>query len=364
MIKIAQMSFIANAKGICFRNTQETSIIDIIMQHEHPFAQYIRIIGKGPRLSRPLSRDESFQAATMILNHKVDPIQLGAFLCILRVRTEDPQEGAGFIDAVRNELERPVDLPAIDLDWPTYAGKARQLPYYLLAALAMADNGIKIFMHGASGHTDGRVYTDQALAALGIAQSTSLSDAAQRLRIGNFSYLSLDKISPVLQEIMDLKATLGVRTPINTFARMINAFDAPNVLQCITHSAYREIHRDCAALLGQKRMCVFKGEGGEIERRAAKPVTIQYLMDGKRFEEEWPAFLDPQHASHDDEMDLDRLKNIWSGQDCHPYAIAAITGTIAITLRLIGKADTADDAHTKAQTLWEARKTDTIPYAQ
>ncbi|WP_417831030.1 glycosyl transferase family protein [Terasakiella sp.] len=334
------------------------------MQQEHPFAQYIRIIGKGPRLSRPLTREESFQAATMVLNHKVDPIQLGAFLCILRVRTEDPEEGAGFVDAVRNELKLPNDIPAVDLDWPSYAGKARQLPYYLLAALAMAASGIKIFMHGASGHTANRLYTDQALAELGIAQSTSLEDAALRLKKGNFSYLSLDKISPVLQEIMDLKSTLGVRTPVNTFARMINAFNAPCVLQCITHSAYRDIHRDCADLLGQKRMCVFKGEGGEIERRAAKPVNIQYLIDGERFEEEWPAFLAPENAAHDTDMDITRLKKVWSGEDCHPYAIAAITGTIAIALRLMGRATSCDDAHEQAETIWANRQMDTVPYAE
>jgi len=334
------------------------------MHQEHPFAQYIRIIGKGPRLSRPLTREESFQAATMILKREVDPIQLGAFLCILRVRTEDPNEGAGFIDAVRENLKLPANIPAVDLDWPTYAGKARQLPYYLLGALAMAQSGIKIFMHGASGHTDGRLYTDQALKELGIEQSTSLDDAAKRLTDGNFSYLSLGNISPVLQDIMDLKATLGVRTPINTFARMINAFNADNIVQCITHSAYREVHRDTADILGQSRMCVFKGEGGEIERRAAKPVNIQYLINGERYEEDWPAFLSSEHAAHGEEMDISRLKKVWRGEDTHPYAIAAITGTMAIALKLMGKADNADDAHTLAGEIWAQRNTDTIPYAE
>ncbi|SCA57649.1 Anthranilate phosphoribosyltransferase [Candidatus Terasakiella magnetica] len=333
------------------------------MANEHPFAQYIRIIGKGPRLSRPLTREEAHDATTMILKGEVDPVQLGAFLCILRVRSEDPQEGAGFIDAVRDDLKLPSSLPSIDLDWPSYAGKARQLPYYLLAALAMAKSGIKIFMHGAAGHTEGRLYTEQSLEALGIDQAKSLEDSAQKLKDGNFAYLPLKQISPVLQEIIDLKATLGVRTPVNTFARMINAFDAPNVMQCITHAAYREIHRDCADLLGQKRMCVFKGEGGEIERRAAKPVNVQYLINGERFDEEWPAVLEAEHAAHDTEMDISRLKDIWAGKDTHPYAISAITGTIAIALRLMDKASNPAQAQEEAEKLWGARNMDKIPYA-
>lgn len=331
---------------------------------EHPFAQYIRIIGKGPRLSRPLTRIEAHDATCMILQGEIDPVQLGAFMCILRVRAEDPGEGAGFVDAVREDLKLPSQIPAIDLDWPSYAGKKRQLPYYLLAALALADSGVKIFMHGIKGHTEDRVDTSQSLKHLGIPESTSLEDAALRLNKGNFSYLALEKISPVLQDIVDLKTTLGVRTPVNTFARMINAFKAPTIVQCITHSPYREIHRDCADLLGQERMSVFKGEGGEIERRAAKPITLQHLIKGERFEEIWPAYLDPEHAAHDEVMDMSRLVPIWKGEDTHPYATAAIEGTIAIALRTMGKAGSPDEAHSQAQALWAARNTDKVPYAK
>lgn len=333
------------------------------MPQEHPFAPFIRIIGKGPRLSRPLTREESCEAATMILNDEVDPVQLGAFLCILRVRSEDPMEGAGFIDAVRAQISLPDDAPVVDLDWPTYAGKARQLPYYLLGALALAEQGTKIFMHGVTGHTDGRIYTQDILKLLGIPTATSLLDASQHLQTNNFCYLPLEQISPPLQKIIDLKATLGVRTPVNTFARMINTFNAPHVIQCITHNAYREIHRDCANLLGQKNMVVFKGEGGEIERRAAKPVTLQFLRDGVRSEEDWPAFLNSEHAAHDQEMDVHRLQKVWSGEDQHPYATSAIVGTMAIALRLMNKADDVNSAHDLATKIWQGRNTDRIPYA-
>ncbi|MDV7340167.1 glycosyl transferase family protein [Terasakiella sp. A23] len=330
------------------------------MPLEHPFAPYIRIIGKGPRLSRPLTREEAKEATGMILRGEVDSVQLGAFLCILRVRTEDPGEGAGFIDAVRDELKRPNSIPAVDLDWPTYSGKVRQLPYYVLAALALAQSGIKIFMHGVEGHTDGRLFTAQTLRLLGIEAATSMEDAAKKLENTNFAYLQLEQINPVLQDIIDLKATLGVRTPVNTFARMINAFDAKAVIQCITHSAYRELHRDCAKLLDHKRMCVIKGEGGEIERRPAKPVNVQYLIDGQKIDEEWPAFLDSEHAAHDEVMDQSRLMQIWQGTDTHPYAMAAITGTMAVALKLLGKADTPDAAMDLAQNIWDGRNKDKL----
>ena len=81
------------------------------MSEEHPFAQYVRIIGRGPNLSRPLTEDEMYAAANMILDGDVENLQLGAFLCILRVRTEVPEEGLGFVRAVRDALAEMGEGP-------------------------------------------------------------------------------------------------------------------------------------------------------------------------------------------------------------------------------------------------------------
>ena len=44
-----------------------------------------------------------------------------------------------------------------------------------------------------------------------------------------------------------------------------------------------------------------------------------------------------------------------SGQEEDAYATAAITGTAAIVLRLIGRADSPDDAISQANTMWGTR---------
>ena len=72
------------------------------MTEEHPFAQYVRIIGRGPNLSRPMTEDEMYDAAGMIMRDEIEDLQLGAFLCILRLRTEVPEEGLGFVRAARD----------------------------------------------------------------------------------------------------------------------------------------------------------------------------------------------------------------------------------------------------------------------
>lgn len=76
------------------------------MQEEHPFAPTIRILGKGKNGSRSLTIDEAYDAMTMILEDKVTAEQLGAFLMLLRVKEETPEEVAGFVRAIRDFLNR------------------------------------------------------------------------------------------------------------------------------------------------------------------------------------------------------------------------------------------------------------------
>ena len=164
-------------------------------------------------------------------------------------------------------------------------------------------------------------------------------------------------MSPKLQEIIDLKPVLGLRSPVNTFGRMVNPFNAAHEIQTVFHPNYRDVHRDTANLLGQKHMAVFKGEGGEVERRPQKPVEVQSLHNGVLSEEEWPALLPEDSIKIDEDMNLERLKTIWSGEEQDTYATAAVTGTAAIVLRLLGRADSPADATTLAEKMWTERNT-------
>ena len=58
------------------------------MSFEHPFAQYVRILGKGKRGSRDLTQEEAYAAMCMILADQVRAEQLGAFLMLLRHKEE------------------------------------------------------------------------------------------------------------------------------------------------------------------------------------------------------------------------------------------------------------------------------------
>ncbi|RAU23116.1 glycosyl transferase [Paramagnetospirillum kuznetsovii] len=332
------------------------------MTQEHPFAPFVRILGKGPRLSRPLTFEEARDGFGMVMRGEVEPVQLGAFLCLLRVKTETPEEAAGLAAAIRQSVAPPKGSPKVDLDWSSYAGKTRQLPYYILAALMLAGHGIRVFMHGSEHHTAGRVWTSEALAALGIPVSTSSADAVKRLESANFAYMTLEHLSPELHGIMELRHLLGLRSPIHTVARLINPFRADCSINSVSHPPYAPVHQLAARMLGESRMAVFKGEGGEVERRPEKSCEVLSLVDGEPVTEDWPALISGTRA-HEESLDLNRLKALWSGAESDEAATAVITGTAAIALRAMGRAVSVDEAEGMALAMWHDRAKAKVPGA-
>lgn len=321
---------------------------------EHPFAQYIRILGKGKNGSRALTQEEAYDSMKMIMENKVTPEQLGAYLMLMRVKEENPEELAGFVRAARESIAIPKQHPNVQLDWSSYAGKRRQLPWFLLATLALAESGVKVFMHGASGHTAGRVYTKDVLKHLGLSVSESMPDAIKQLHDQNFAYVDLEFLNPTLHKIIELRPLLGLRSPVHTLARMLNPFNAPYLMQGIFHPGYQPTHQHAALLLNQPHMAVVKGDGGEIERNPDMPCLVQSVHNGEMSDETWPAMFKQRHVK-DETMDPSRLAAVWKGEAEDEYGEAAVIGTLAITLKMMGKADDMPSAESLAREYWQQR---------
>jgi len=321
---------------------------------EHTFAQYVRILGRGKKGSRSLNKDEAFEAMRMILNDEVEEVQIGAFLMLLRVKEESPEELAGFVAAARASLPQPTDAVNVDLDWSSYAGKRRHLPWFILAALLLAENGISILMHGTAGRRDNRTYTPDVMKLFGISDCASLDAASQQIETHNIAFISLEHFSPKLKQIMELRSLLGLRSPINTLLRILNPLGAPHLMQGTFHPGYRPIHQQAAIHLEQAHLAVFKGEGGECERNPDGDCEVFSVHHGKASEETWPAMFKTRHLK-DETMDVNRLLQVWQGEADDEYGIAAIIGTAAIALRMMGKVESPDIAVSQTQAMWEKR---------
>ncbi len=323
---------------------------------EHPFAEFIKILGKGKKGSRPLTQDEAYRAMSMILADKVEPIQLGAFLMLMRVKEETAEELAGFVQAARDTFNISRHKVQVDLDWSSYAGKRRHLPWFLLSTLLLAENGVRIFMHGAGGHTKGRIYTYNVLEYLGIQAASSIEQSLDQIEQLNFSYLSLEHFCPKLYQMINLRPLMGLRSPVHTLVRLLNPLSASHAIQGIFHPSYRQVHQHAALLLNQSSMAVLKGEGGETERNPDMDCLVQSVQGAKLVDEQWPAIFARRHVKSEN-LDPQQLAQLWQGKISDEFAEATIIGTTAIALKLIGKADTQKQAHELATHYWSTRST-------
>ncbi len=323
-------------------------------QDEHPFAQFVRILGKGKSSARSLSREEAYQSMGMILQGEVEDIQLGAFLMLLRVNEETAEELAGFAEAVRDHIAKPEHTIAVDLDWSSYAGKKRVLPWFLLSSFLLADNGFRILMHGTSGHTAGRLYTEDVLLELGIPVAKSWREVNEQLDTSLFSYRSLESFCPELHRVIGYRKYLGLRSPVHTLSRLINPLSAPYSLQSIFHPAYGASHQQAAKLLNQPNAAVFKGEGGEIERKPEASCTVKMIIDHCETEQVWPRILEGRQPAPE-HLDPQKLVSVWRGLDDDFYGENAIVGTTAIAIMLLKKASSQQQAITLAQHWWQNR---------
>jgi anthranilate phosphoribosyltransferase len=338
-----------------------------MMQEVHPFAKYVAILARGKTKQRALTLEESRESMGMLLRREALPEQIGAFLMLLRLKEEAPDEIAGFALAVKDQIKLPADIAPemlkADIDWSSYAGKRKQLPWYILSALLLARNGHKVFMHGTEGHTPGRVYTRECLRHLGVPISNNYHQVARNLTQNNFAYMPLEAISQPLKDMIELKPILGLRSPVHSFTRMINPMDAPVVMVGIFHRGFMDIHGNAAIVMGQPHLGVFRGEGGEVERRPGKTCEVWSVHNGEMSEERWPAILSEPRQPVDEAMNIADLGALWRGEISSDYASAAVTGTLAIALKTMGLAHSIEDAEGIARQMWENRDKSTLPAA-
>jgi anthranilate phosphoribosyltransferase len=320
----------------------------------HPFAKFIQTLGKGKQGMRPLSQDEAYEAMNMIACYDVEPEQIGAFMMLMRVKEETAEEVAGFTQALKESL--PIrdrsTVPAID--WAAYAGKKRQLPWFLLAALIVARRGFPVFMHGMS-RSDDRVYVPEALDALDMSTANSLQEAEKQLTQYGFTYLPISKLSPLAAQLIAMRDLFGLRPPLHTVVRMINPLSAPVSLMGVFHPTFSAIHQKAALLLKQPTALICKGEGGEFERIPDRVVELNGVIAGASWFETWPYRVKPGLQAKQDRLNLSHFRSVWDGEAEDIYGKLAVTGTLALVIRSLALTDNHTEAHEMAESWWRER---------
>lgn len=322
------------------------------MSDEYQFPAIIRALGRGKNGSRSLTREEAEFAMHAILGDQETPAQLGAFLMLMRVKEETAEELAGMVATVRASLAAWCGA-RIDLDWPAYAGKRRQPSWYVLAARTLAEAGYGVFMHGGGEHTPGRQYARNVCKAMGLAVAENWDQAQQLTHDHNLVYSPLLDFAPKLSAIIDMKAELGLRSPVNTLVRNINPSQARVSLQGMFHPSYQALHHDTALHLGDTHNLVLKGDSGEFEVRPDSDSTLLILSPGHETNLKLPKRLQ-RRSVRPDAPSMDALNDLWLGRHIDPYGEAAVIGTLIPLLMVLDQVD-LNTAEQKAERLWNTR---------
>ena len=322
------------------------------MTEQHSLPGLIRALGRGKKGSRNLTRSEAHFAMTSILDGSMTQAQLGALLMLMRVKEETPEEIAGLVDACHDALPHSdKNIVAVDVNWPAYAGKKKQPSWYLLAARLLADNGIRVLLHGGGEHTPGRQYARQICPLLNIPVVDTLDSAVQAIAHQSIAYIAVKDVLPVLSDLIDMKAELGLRSPVNTLVRHLNPLNASLTLQGMFHPPYMAIHHQAAMLLGQQKNLVMKGDGGEFEVRPDSDTRIAISDQYETMT--LPPVLN-QRAIRPDQVQAEPLTELWNGSEPHGYGEAAVCQTAALVLSQL-KGLPFETAQQQTLQWWQAR---------
>lgn len=332
------------------------------------FKEYIKLIGKGQNAGKTLDQAQAKDAMLQVFNQQVSAEQLGAFLMLLRVREETPEELAGFIGAARECISQEYRGLPVDLDLGCYAGKRRHLPWLLLAVKAYAQSGRKVFMHGTAEPESKRLYMREVFAHFGIEPAEDRAQAEAQLNAHNICYAELSSVHPPLDALIQLRSLFALRSCANTLARMLNPSRAPLSLHGVHHRHFDQRHAEVAELCDENNVMCFRGEGGEIEVNPERPVTLHYYAAGVRKSIVLPAFLENWQIKPR-ALNLDELKNLWTNTSENAYGEAAVKATLSVFLLMeqltqLAKAETAPQEQAIVQScikqsaqIWDSRKT-------
>lgn len=218
----------------------------------------IKKIGKGPKLSQDLTKDEAKAALQQILSPECPPEQVGAFLIAQRIKYETAEETAGFVEALRDQtvLINFSQKPLLELA-SAHDGKNKSLVLTPFVAMILAHFGIQVIVTGAHDVPTKKGLTARAIfEELEIITHHNSQSLEQDLKKHSFAYWDVSDYCPALEALKRLRDHLGLRTTLNTCEKIINPTNATHIMTGVFHGPYLlEVAKACILLGYPQVLC-------------------------------------------------------------------------------------------------------------
>ncbi len=218
----------------------------------------------------PLSREEAREAMREIVSGTALDVEIAALAAALASRGETPEEVAGFVDVMREEVTRvPLgpDEQALLVDTCGTGGDAsRTFNISTAAALVAAAAGATIAKHGNRAITS-QCGSADVLEALGVPVDLAPSAASEALRRHRFAFLHAPSLHPAMKAVMPVRRALGVRTVFNLLGPLTNPAGASAQVMGVYSSQAVELVAHTMALLETRHAFVVHGTAEDVEGR-------------------------------------------------------------------------------------------------
>ncbi|MBC2885565.1 glycosyl transferase family protein [Ochrobactrum sp. CM-21-5] len=321
-------------------------------------AKYIAIVGRKAGHTRPLELQEAEDAFTTIFAGEADPMQISALLRLIHYRGETAPELAGMARAARRYYATDAGFNTPALDWPAYLSpNSAQSPWFMLAALLVARAGHPVVLHGncGTGALSGKL--EVAAEAIDLPVATSPAMAESALKAHRICFMPLAGFAPQIHALLALYPLFESRSSMNSLVHLLNPMSLKASFLGVTQPAYRELHRDAAALLGMTSLSVVSTSRDVAELVPHRGHTIYRLLDGREADLLLPTLSKESGEKHSSLSSFEYWHAVWAGAAIDKRAEYTIIATAAMALMtaLSADNDSYDEFYRKAEGLWRAR---------
>ncbi len=224
------------------------------------FESYLKQVVGG----EPLTSDQAYSAANMLLQDNISEVKAAAFLAALRTRRENEEELFGFVKALQEHaITIETDLEVIDTCGTGGDGQGT-FNISTAAALVAASCGVPVAKHGNRAVTS-QVGSADVLESLGVKVDLQPDDAKRLLERVGITFLFAPHYHPVMKAVGPLRRGIGVPTVFNFLGPLINPCRLSYQVMGIADGSVQETVARTMSRIGRKRAMVVHGHNGMDE---------------------------------------------------------------------------------------------------
>ena len=243
----------------------------------------IKEVGRGAAGARSLSRERARGVMAALLDGQTSALETGAFVMAMRMKGETLAEICGFLDAAQERcLRLRSDRPVVLI--PSYNGSRRLPNLTPLLALELARAGARVLVHGTV--TDpSRITSAQIFHDLGLPPAHQQADVHAAWARREPAFMSLDAMSRPLQQLLDVRWTIGLRNSGHMVAKMLQPFGATRCLRLVnyTHPEFGALMADWAQQEAADVM-LLRGTEGEAVADPRRQPRLDTRIGGQRYD--------------------------------------------------------------------------------